>query len=81
MPHRTLSRETLRPIRTTRFASHGARLLEVFVLGGGLGEVFFGPDGMPCAVLRRPEALDCRVGNPSTGLSWTLVIPRGNPSR
>lgn len=25
---------------------------------------FFGPDGMPCAVLRRPEALDCRVRVP-----------------
>ena len=30
----------------------------------------FGPDGMPCVVLWRPEALDCRM-LPSRGLEWT----------
>ena len=28
---------------------------------GGLGGVFFGPDGLPCVVLWRPQAQNCRV--------------------
>ena len=31
----------------------------------------FGPDGMPCVVLWRPEILACRVLHPSRGLEWT----------
>ena len=32
----------------------------VFPLVFELGGVVWGPDGMPCVVLRRPEALECR---------------------
>ena len=31
----------------------------------------FGPDGVPCVVLWRPEALDCRELYPSRDLEWT----------
>ena len=38
---------------------------------GGTQRSLFGPDGMPCMVLWRPEALDRRVLFPSRDLEWT----------
>ena len=35
----------------------------------------FGPGGMPCVVLWRPEALDCRVLLPSETLTWLTRNP------
>ena len=41
-------------------------------LFSGLGVVVFGPDVMPCIVLWRPEALDCRVPIPPE--TWNGLI-------
>ena len=53
----------------SRFQGKKRNVFDIAVVW--LGGVLLGPDGMPCTVLWRPEALDCRVLIPSE--AWNNI--------
>ena len=51
----------LQRARSLEYTADGTRFRSCFVF---MRRSHFGPDGMPCVVLWRPEALDCRMPTP-----------------
>ena len=70
-PNHASSRPTLRPEDDATKARVKITHFSCFCCGGTRRRLCSVRMELPCAVLRRPEALDCRVRNTSRGLEWT----------